>query len=206
MIAAAAVGLSVHTAAARRGFGHAPIAGFAAGLLLVAPVAGGATAFLAFALHRFRAAARQMAATRRAEVDAVEAAELVALGLAGGLSITASHHAALEHASPAVRPSLEELIGQIDRVGGHAALVEDAGAMRASSAVLAGTVASGAPALPALEAHLRAEYHRRHAAEVEAARRLPVRLLVPLTLLVLPGFVLITVGPTIVDSLARLTL
>jgi len=33
---------------------------------------------------------------------------------------------------------------------------------------------------------------------------LPVRLLLPLTLLVLPGFVVMTVGPTVIESLARL--
>ncbi len=72
------------------------------------------------------------------------------------------------------------------------------------SHALAAASASGAPALPALQAHLDAATHRRHHAEIEAVRRLPIRLLVPLTLLVLPGFVLMTVAPVVVDSLARL--
>ena len=38
---------------------------------------------------------------------------------------------------------------------------------------------------------------------VERARKLPIRLTVPLTLLVLPGSVLALLGPTVVDLLGR---
>ena len=86
------------------------------------------------------------------------------------------------------------------------ALAADSSALAEVSNVLLVATVSGAPALPALEAHSRQEHHRRHTAAVERARRLPIRLLIPLTLLVLPGFVLITVGPTVADSLARLTI
>jgi hypothetical protein len=39
---------------------------------------------------------------------------------------------------------------------------------------------------------------------MERARRLPVRLLLPLALLILPGFVLLAVGPAVLQGLARL--
>lgn len=205
MIGPVVVGFFVHALDARSGLRGRGLAGPAAALLLIAPMGGAGAVFLAYSVGRFRTAARRTRAHRRIEAEAVEAAELIALGLAGGLSIAASHDAALSHAPPGIRPALGELVERMKRIGAQGALVGCSGPLQASSEVLAGAVASGAPALPALESHIRTEYHRRHAAEVEAARRLPIRLLLPLTLLVLPGFVLITVGPTIVDSLARLT-
>ncbi len=206
MIGAAAVGLSAGSLARGRGVGSRAGVAAMATVLAAAPLAGLAGGFLWYAMLRFRAAARVTTRTRRVDEAAVEVAELVALGLAGGLSIAAAHDSAAGHAPKVIRSDVVELVHCMRRLGGAAALGADRGPLRATSVVLSGAMASGAPALPALESHIRTEHHRRHAAAVEAARRLPIRLLVPLTLLVLPGFVLITVGPTIVDSLARLSL
>jgi hypothetical protein len=129
---------------------------------------------------------------------------LLALGLAGGLSVAAAHRVALAHAPVEVVPALEDLLAAMGLLGVAPALASDDGPLSSGSLVLLGATNSGAPALPALEAHIRQERHRRHTEAVEASRRLPIRLLLPLTLLVLPGFVLITVGPTVIDSLARL--
>ena len=57
------------------------------------------------------------------------------------------------------------------------------------------------PALARLAAEERAALRRRSEAH---ARRVPVRLLFPLTFLVLPAFVLITVVPGLAAGLARL--
>ena len=43
-----------------------------------------------------------------------------------------------------------------------------------------------------------------HAERITVARRLPVRLLLPLALLILPGFVVLAVGPAVLQALARL--
>jgi pilus assembly protein TadC len=90
--------------------------------------------------------------------------------------------------------------------GAAAALATHDGPLSGVSRALATAASSGAPAIATLQAYLDVESHRRHAAAVEAARKLPVRMLVPLTLLVLPGFVLVTVAPLVIDSLARLDL
>lgn len=173
-----------------------------AGLTLPLPTAAGL--FLWWAVARFRRSAR-LAATRRAEAaGALEAAELLGLGLTGGLSVAAAHRLALDHAPHAVAPALRSLVSRMSEQGITAALDADSGPLAGSSAVLAAASASGAPVIPALHAHVVQEHHRRHTEAVERARRLPIRLLIPLTLLVLPGFVLITVGPTVADSLARL--
>jgi hypothetical protein len=41
---------------------------------------------------------------------------------------------------------------------------------------------------------------------VAAAKRLPVRMLFPLALLILPGFLVLTVGPTLLSAFDRLAL
>lgn len=196
--------VAVAGVAGERRVGAAVLLGCGAGLFVVAPLPTLAFAFLAWATLRFRNAAAAARADKKAKHDAVEAAELIGLGLAGGLSVGAAHRAALSHAPATVCPSLEELITSMEEMGIVAALEADKGPTVQSSRVLAAVSASGAPALPALRAQIEAEHGRRHAAEVERARRLPIRLMLPLTLLVLPGFVVITVGPAVIDSLARL--
>jgi pilus assembly protein TadC len=42
------------------------------------------------------------------------------------------------------------------------------------------------------------------AARLEAVRRLPVLMLLPLTTLILPGFLLLAIAPAIIDAFARL--
>ena len=65
---------------------------------------------------------------------------------------------------------------------------------------------TGSPLGPALDALVTAT--RRERAEQARTRlaRLPVRLLFPLAFLILPGFVLISVGPAVLSGLARLDL
>jgi pilus assembly protein TadC len=65
------------------------------------------------------------------------------------------------------------------------------------------TGASLVDALSALVAETRAA---RRAAALADARRLSVRLLFPLALLILPGFVVLVAGPVVIDGIARLDL
>jgi hypothetical protein len=204
LIAPVVVGMLARQTLLHFDFRHSAVVGLGLGTAILAPVPVAAAAFFAFAISRFRSGAR---GSRFADVEreaCFEASELVALGLAGGLSLAAAHRAALSHSAPEARAALSLLVQSMTDRGARRALMDDVGPMAGASRVLAAAAASGAAALPALEGHLETESHRRHTARVEVARRLPVRLLLPLTLLVLPGFVLLTVGPTVVSSLARL--
>lgn len=173
-------------------------------LIAAVPLLAAAGVFLLWSMARFHRGTLRSRAARESETAALEAGEMIALGLAGGLSVGAAHRVALDHAPPAVAEDLGRLVESIDRLGVVAALSADTGPLAPISTALVTATASGAPVLPALEAHIAQEHHRRHMESVERARRLPIRLLLPLTLLVLPGFVLITVGPAVIDSLARL--
>ena len=204
MIAPVAVGLATVTVLSQFSVRRAGPIGFGFAATLIAPVQTAAGLFLALAVARFRSAVK-LSRQSTVERDAsLEASELVALALAGGLSVAAAHQVALVHAAPEANATLSRLVVDMQVKGTGAALIDDDGSMAGASRVIAAAAASGAPVLPALKGHLEVEAHRRHSERVETARKLPVRLLLPLTLLVLPGFVLLTVGSTVVGSLARL--
>jgi hypothetical protein len=65
---------------------------------------------------------------------------------------------------------------------------------------------SGAPLLPELDGLIVELRAADGYARLERIRKLPVKLLFPLALLVLPGFLLLTVGPVIAGSVQRLGL
>jgi hypothetical protein len=92
------------------------------------------------------------------------------------------------------------------RRGLAAALSEAGGPGRRLFLILARAVATGAPLAQSVEGFVADQQAEAKAARLEEARRLPVRLMVPLALLVLPGFVLLTVGPTVLAALERLAL
>lgn len=177
----------------------------AVAIAVFAPLAAAAAAFLVWSIVRFRRSAVLTRDRRALEAAALDAGDLMALAMAGGLSTAAACRTARTHCPRVLRPELDRLIESMGRIGVVPALAAERGPLSKISGAIATATASGAPVLPALEAHLRQAHHRHHIERVEIARRLPIRLLVPLTLLVLPGFVLITVGPAVVDSLARLS-
>lgn len=87
------------------------------------------------------------------------------------------------------------------RVGIHGALLGGLGAL---GPVLARAHASGAPIVPTLQSHLATLNAARVARSLERARTAPVKLMAPLVLLLLPGFVALVVGPGIVDQVVDL--
>ena len=64
---------------------------------------------------------------------------------------------------------------------------------------------TGAPLAVSLEAIAATMRSERASASRERMARLPIKLLFPLALLTLPGFVLMAVGPAVVSGLSRLT-
>jgi len=205
MITALLVGWAAASVARRLGSGGPMWWGLLGGIGVMAPAVALAGAVLAAAVGRFRSAQLRSRHEAALEAAAVETGELVVLGLAGGLSVGAAHRVAADHAPEVIGPHLASLVRRMEETGTESALGRDQGPLADNSAVLVSAAATGAPVLPALQSHLDTEVHRHHMARLEATRRIPVRLLVPLTLFVLPGFVLIVVGPVVVTSLARLT-
>lgn len=128
---------------------------------------------------------------------ALELVELAALGVAAGMAF----EAALADAAGAVGGSLGAGVTRALRTGvsPHRQI-----AMLTSAAAHARV--SGTPVLAALDAlsdTLRADYR---ADRLAAIRKLPVKLLFPLALLILPGFLLLTLGPVVARSAGLLGL
>lgn len=165
-------------------------------LLVVAP-------FLAILGLLGLAIASVLRATTRLRVpndDDALIAELAALGLTAGLTFPA----AVEAAAIAVPGDASD---RLRRAGRTAAVGDDDPVGDPGLFVVARrALATGAPLLPAMSGYAAALRDEERSRRLAAARRLPVKLLFPLALLILPGFLILTIGPALLGSLERLGL
>jgi tight adherence protein C len=156
---------------------------------------------VAYAAVRFR--------RRRREVEAIESevtmlGELVALGLGAGLTFPGALARAVPAVAPSLRSEVEGVLRRARRDGAAAALEAATGHAARLYALSGRALATGAPLLPAVDAFVteRRDAERRRAQA--RVRRLPVRLMFPLAFLILPGFLLLTLGPALAGALERL--
>lgn len=201
---ALALALVAGDAARRRGAVHPEVMGGAVWGLHMQPLPTVAVAAVLVAARRWRRATAQTRERGAADADTVLLADLVALGVASGRTVRGALSAARPHLHPALDSEVATLLAAMDRDGSAAALVAASGRLADLGRVTAAAVTSGAPVVAAITAHADRVRHTRHAARIAAARRLPVRLLLPLALLILPGFVVLAVGPALLQALARL--
>ncbi len=143
---------------------------------------------------------------RLVEVESTVAdlARLLSIAAAAGLPLGT----ALETVAPEIRGSLgyevKELLRSARTTGLTAALLSSTTLGPLGSA-LARAHASGSPLAQTLDAHLRAHSAERVARALETARTAPVKVMVPLALLLLPGFTSLVVGPTLLDHVIDVT-
>lgn len=133
------------------------------------------------------------------------AARIVLVGLAAGLPLSATLQLAAERTTGAVAAELTLLTRRSRREGIAQALSRWTGPNTNSLLTrLARAAASGAPMFDAVASYLAELRLERRTKAIEKARRLPVTLMIPLGLLILPGFVLLFVGPVLLGSLIEL--
>jgi len=187
-----------------------PAIGIALALTLaVSPVVGLLVLGAASAWPRI-VARRAATGHRLAVVDALpEAADLLALAVAGGLTVTAALATAGRWTPGPVGEALRRATEEIAMGRPAADAIDDlATGLGAPGRALVGVLLAseryGVPLGEGLDRVAReARLERRRRAE-ERARRLPVLLLFPLVLCVLPAFGLLTVVPLLVGSLPDL--
>ena len=201
---AIALALVAGAAVRRRGAARPEAIGSAVWGLLTLPILAIAVLAVVMAARRWRRAAVLTREHTAADADTVLLADLVALGVASGLTVRGALAAAESHLHPVLAAEVAQLLDSMERDGSAPALVAAGGRLSDLGRVTAAAVTSGAPVVPAITAHADRVRHTRHAARIAAARRLPVRLLLPLALLILPGFVVLAVGPALLQALARL--
>ena len=159
---------------------------------------------------------RRIVARAGVDRDAVAAQhadviDLFVLALGAGLNLRLALEAVARRAPPAWAASISDVVDQVDRGRRVSDALDSLLEMLGEPArplvrVLASAERYGTPLLPALDRlALDARLDRRRRAE-EAARRVPVKLLLPLVLCVLPAFGLLTVAPLIAGALDALRL
>lgn len=130
--------------------------------------------------------------------DEAMLAELTALGLSAGLTFTAAASAAVDSVPGEASAQLRHTI----RVG--AGMDTETVDGRGLMVVVHRALLTGAPLQPAVSGYATTLRNEQRSRELTAARRLPVKLLFPLALLILPGFLILTIGPAVLGSLERL--
>ena len=128
------------------------------------------------------------------------------MALAGGLPVSAGLALAIDEVGELVGAELTATLRAARRGGMAAAMAASTGPMLTH---LFGRIAlaqsSGAPMQEAVAGYLADARATRREMALKHARRLPVTLMIPLGLLILPGFVLLFVGPIVLNSLMDLS-
>jgi hypothetical protein len=161
---------------------------------------------LLLSLRRLRTVSAARRRSAEAEADVVVLAELTALGLAGGLDPATALRGAAERVVPELRREVLAVLRQARTLGLAHALAAAPGRAERFYRLIARAVDTGAPVRSAVEAFVDEAADEDRTRNLTAARQLPVKLLFPLALLILPGFMVLTIGPAVLSSIRRLGL
>jgi len=132
--------------------------------------------------------------------------ELVALGLSAGFTFTTALAHAADELAPDKAAEVERLLRILQAGGVATALESHTGGLNRLALAAARAQLTGAPLLPAIEALVDDELAQQRTARLAVVRRMPVKLAIPLALLILPGFVLLVTAPAVLTTLDRLVL
>ncbi len=132
--------------------------------------------------------------------------ELALLGLTAGLPFPASLSQAASRLGGPLRQEVTSLVRRARTSGVGLALAGSDGAASGLYLAVARAMSTGAPVAAAVQAFVSEQDARARHERLLAAQRLPVKLVIPLALLILPGFVLLTVAPALVGAFERFAL
>lgn len=138
--------------------------------------------------------------------DVTSLAEMTALALTAGLSLSQALEAASRRASGDLRREVHRILRRGQRLGLAPALMQGSGPAAGLYRIAARATITGAPLLPAVHAYVDELRGGERLRRIETLRKLPVKMLFPLALLILPGFLVLTVAPTLLGALDRLRL
>jgi tight adherence protein B len=141
----------------------------------------------------------------QAKSDVSTLGRILLVGLAAGLALPVAMEIAAREIGPVVAGEVSAILRAAKRDGISPSLAVSSGPhTRPLFSRLALAQASGAPMLDGVAAFLSEVRSMRRAEAIERARRLPVTLMIPLGLLILPGFVVLFVGPILLMSIGQL--
>jgi tight adherence protein B len=126
-----------------------------------------------------------------------ELATFLAAALGAGVDLHAAMHLCAASATPSLRAQLVACVGRVRMGAGwsHALGLADDDGLRTMAAVLGRAEELGTPIRRSLLAFAGARERAAEAAFDRATRRAPVLMVVPLTVCILPAYLLLAVGP-----------
>ncbi|HEY7584213.1 MAG TPA: type II secretion system F family protein [Acidimicrobiia bacterium] len=154
--------------------------------------------------HFWRKRSAKRARLRAAPAQQALLARIVLVGLTAGLPLVSALDLARGFVRGEVAKETAVVIRRSRRQGTALALAGSGPLTRPLLSRLAMATASGAPVADAVADHLAEMRQLRRTAALERVRRLPVTLMVPLGLLILPGFIVLFVGPILFRSFGSL--
>lgn len=137
----------------------------------------------------------------RPEVDVLVVARLLALSIASGRPLGRALTDVRQRLPESYAPAIDDILNRAHRDGLTRSLIETTGPLADLAERLAKAQVTGAPAGPAVDAFIAMMHDARRFQAVEEARTIGVKLVVPLTLLLLPGFIALVVAPFVLEQL-----
>lgn len=160
-----------------------------------------AAAGLSAAVRRWLVERRR---TRALMADVATLCDLTAVALTGGLTVHQSLDLAAREVGGEIAAEVAALLRYARIDGIASALATSDGAGKKLYRVMAKAAATGS-SLTDPVTRLANEINAEQAVvRLEAVRKVPVLMLFPLTLLILPGFLLLAIAPTIIDAFSRI--
>lgn len=151
--------------------------------------------------------ARPMRLRRRVAVpqsSSADLARLLSIAAAAGMPLGTALVAVAGELSGDIGDEVTVVVRRARTVGLTSALIAAPG-LGPLGVALARSHSSGSPLSHTLDAHLTAHRSEQVAKALETARTAPVRVMIPLALLLLPGFTALVVGPTLLDHVVDMT-
>ncbi len=141
---------------------------------------------------------------RHQPVDLLVVARLLALSIASGRPLGQALEDVSNRLPDSAASTIDDILGRANRSGLTRSLVETVGPLADLAERLAKAQVTGAPVGPVLDAFISTLHDARRFQAVEEARMIGVKLVVPLTLLLLPGFLALVVAPFVLEQLEGL--
>lgn len=157
---------------------------------------------LVWAMKAWRARRRIDRPVGEGDVD--QLAALVVIGLTASHTLAGALEAAAVQLGAPIEAEVEDLLRRGKAKGLAGALAETEGPLSPLTRQLSRAQVTGAPMAGAVAAFLDTRRAAVRAGLMESARTLPVRLIVPVSLFLLPGFVVLLMGPFVLDQVAGL--
>jgi len=176
--------------------------GVTIGTFLIHPLLGITVVAGVFGASRWRSIRHQRRLDHRAMSDVLLALDLMALAATSGLPFTRAVILASRSTGEVTGDVLQRAVRRVD--AGLPPAIEDGLVASAFEAAQRSAV-TGASLSSTLAGIAQRAREDEAAAVQERLEKLPVKLLFPMAFLILPGFILVAVVPTIVSGLSQLT-